>query len=50
MNLLKLYTNIYVCITCTFSGTGFHNTHLILKEFKPFPSRLLKLRTIALNA
>lgn len=49
MNLLKLYANIYVCITCTFSETGFLNIHLILKEFKRFPSRLLKLRTTALN-
>lgn len=31
-------------------GAGFHNTHLILKEFKPLPSRLPKLRTAVLEA
>lgn len=30
MNLLKLYANMCVYITCTFSGTEFLSTHLVL--------------------
>lgn len=50
MNLLKLYAKIYVCNMYTFSGAGFYNTHLILKEFKPLPSPPPKLRTTTLDA
>lgn len=38
MNLLKLHANIWVCIMSTYSGSGFHNTNLILKESNPLPS------------
>lgn len=38
MNLLKLHADIWVCTMGTFPGSGFHNTHLILKESNPLPS------------